>query len=66
MKKRKKKSGFQRVALKVIVMIADMQIGATRISMGVFTAAVNMVAIISRVTEMDVFILRSELLSRNI
>ena len=47
--------------MKVIVTIADMQTGATRISMVVFTVVVPMADIINRVTEMVVFILRSEL-----
>lgn len=47
--------------MKVTVTIADTQIGLTRISMGVFTVAADMADIINRVTEMVVFILRSEL-----
>lgn len=47
--------------MKVTVTIAGTQIGLTRISMGVFTVAADMADIINRVTEMVVFILRSEL-----
>ena len=42
-------------------MTADMQIGATKTSMVEFTVVVDMVDIISRATETDVSILRSEL-----
>lgn len=47
--------------MKVTVTIAGTQIGLTRISMDVFTVAADMADIINRVTEMVVFILRSEL-----
>ena len=47
--------------MKVTVTIAGTQIGLSRISMGVFTVAADMADIINRVTEMVVFILRSEL-----
>lgn len=47
--------------MKVTVTIAGTQIGLTRISMGVSTVAADMADIINRVTEMVVFILRSEL-----
>lgn len=47
--------------MKVTVTIAGTQIGVTRISMGEFAVAADMADIINRVTEMVVFILRSEL-----
>ena len=47
--------------MRVTVTIAGTRIGVTRISMGAFIVAVDMADIINRVTEMVVFILRSEL-----
>ena len=41
-------------------MTADMQTGATRISMVAFTVVVPMADIINRVTEMDVSILKTK------
>lgn len=54
-------SKFQKAALRVTATIVDMQIGATKISMDVFTVAVDMADIINQVTETDVSILRSKL-----
>lgn len=47
--------------MRVTVTIAGTRIGVTRISMDAFTVAADMADIINRVTEMVVFILRSEL-----
>lgn len=48
--------------MRAAVTIANMRIGSTIIIMGAFNAAVAMVVIISRVTGIDVFVLKSKLL----
>ncbi len=47
--------------MKETVTTADMQTGATEISMAVYTAVVLMAAITNRATEMDVSISKTEM-----